>query len=187
MRSRRSTKRRRTSRGSLVCQSSSAGSDGAACDLVPVPRSRPSGVHARLCEAGVQRLYGLEQRRVERLHLRARCGEEFLAVLVLPFVLRLLHLARKERFAEHKRLESYENVHHLVSRVTGRLDAGTDTVQNPVHTYTTAGTYTVTLVVHFLLVGYVLAGSGWLVVEAEQDPAVLAALKAQLWAALERP
>ena len=30
-----------------------------------------------------------------------------LAVLVLPFVLRLLHLARKERFAEHKRLARF--------------------------------------------------------------------------------
>jgi len=29
---------------------------------------------------------------------------------------------------EHKRLESYRNVHHLVSRVTGRLDTGVDTV-----------------------------------------------------------
>ncbi len=32
------------------------------------------------------------------------------------------------RVAEHKRLESYQNVHHLVSVVTGELDADQDTV-----------------------------------------------------------
>ncbi|UZN03728.1 aminodeoxychorismate synthase component I [Cellulomonas sp. S1-8] len=32
------------------------------------------------------------------------------------------------RVTEHKRLETYENVHHLVSTVTGELDPGTDAV-----------------------------------------------------------
>ncbi|MCC2314881.1 aminodeoxychorismate synthase component I [Cellulomonas xiejunii] len=32
------------------------------------------------------------------------------------------------RVAEHKRLETYRNVHHLVSTVTGELDPGTDAV-----------------------------------------------------------